>query len=477
MAGKVKSMLGKKESRLGDFLWRTDSYKVTHAPQYPPHTEAVSSYFESRRGAKWRDTVFFSLQYYLKHYLSGVVVTAEDIAEAEAAMLAHFGRPVFNASGWKTVVAKYGGKLPVSIMAVPEGTVVSESNVLMTIENTDPEMYWLTNWLETMLVEVWYGCTVATQSREMKRIILDYLRQTGDPGLIDFKLHDFGYRGVSSQESAAIGGAAHLVNFKGTDTMIALKMLRDYYGEPMAGFSIPAAEHSTITSWGRENEAFAFDNMLTQYPDGLVAVVSDSYDIENACETIWGTLLKDRVLGRNGTLVVRPDSGHPPTMVRKVLEILGAKLGYTVNEKGFKVLDSHVRVIQGDGVDIDMLGEVLAEMRHGQWSADNIAFGCGGALLQKLHRDTQRFAFKASAVKVSGKWHNVYKDPKSDPTKASKAGRLCLLRTPGNPGGWVTVSYDEPGIVAGQNQLVEVFRNGSLLEDQKLSDIRERARV
>ena len=182
----------------------------------------------------------------------------------------------------------------------------------MTVENTDPELPWVTNYVETLLSMIWYPSTVATQSRYMRLRVLNYLEATGDTSLIDFKVHDFGFRGSTSVESAGIGDSAHLVSFKGTDTFQGIRVARKYYGEPMAGFSIPAAEHSTITSWGYENEKDAYANMLKAFPTGLVAVVSDSYDIYNACREIWGKELKEAVLARDGVLVVRPDSGYPP---------------------------------------------------------------------------------------------------------------------------------------------------------------------
>jgi nicotinamide phosphoribosyltransferase len=352
-----------------NIILRTDSYKFSHWLQYPPGTRTVFSYFESRGGV-FPEVTFFGLQYFLKKYLAGEVVTAEKIDWAERRVAAHMGgHHHFNRAGWEHILNAHGGRLPVLIRAVPEGTTVPTGNVLMTIENTDPECFWLTNYLETLLVQVWYPCTVATQSRAMKKIILNNLEETGDPGLINFKLHDFGFRGVSSVETAGIGGAAHLVNFRGTDTFEAVEVACQYYQEPMAGYSIPASEHSTITSWGREHEVDAFRNMLDQYPGGLVACVSDSYDIFRACREYWGSDLKDRVLGRNGTLVVRPDSGNPPTTVVHVLNTLGQAFGYTRNSKGFTVLPPQVRVIQGDGIDFDMMGRILFNMKAAGWSA------------------------------------------------------------------------------------------------------------
>jgi nicotinamide phosphoribosyltransferase len=434
----------------------------------------VYSYFESR-GGKFPAVTFFGLQYLLRKHLEGQVVTREKIDEAEEIVNAHFGMPgLFNRKGWEHILKEHGGRLPVRIRAVPEGTTVPVSNVLMTIENTDKKCYWLPNYLETLLVQAWYPTTVATLSRNLKLRIGEYMDMTGTRNGLEFKLHDFGFRGVSSTESAAIGGAAHLVNFRGTDTVSGLLLLRRYYGANMAGFSIPAAEHSTITSWGGPlQERAAMQNMLEQFPKGLVAVVSDSYDIFRACKEIWGGDLKSRVLERDGTVVVRPDSGDPQEVVLKVLDILGERFGTTKNEKGYKVLPPQLRVIQGDGVNYDSVQGILAAMEANGWSAENIAFGMGGALLQKLDRDTQKFAFKCSNITVDGIDCPVYKKPVTDPGKNSKAGRLRLLMR----------SYDDCRTVEENSQdargredgLFEVFRDGKVLKTYTLDEVRANA--
>lgn len=447
----------------------TDSYKVSHYKQYPPGTTKVFSYFESRGGYSTH-TVFFGLKYFIKKYLTGKVVTKEKIVYASEVLKPHFGDDVLNVKGWEHILHQHDGHLPVKIRAVPEGSVVPTRNVLLTIENTDPECFWLTNYLETLLVEVWYPTTVATYSYNVKQIIKSYLEKTGDPTLIDFKFHDFGFRGVSSPQSAALGGAAHLINFLGTDTLAGMLLLKEYYGEAI-GHSIPAAEHSTITSWGRENEIDAFRNMLQKYPEGLVAVVSDSYNIYEACKT-WGTLLKKAVMNRDGTVVIRPDSGHPPEVVLNVLELLGQYFGYNVNSKGYKVLPDQIRVIQGDGVDLEMVNIILQTMETAGWSADNIAFGCGGGLLQKCNRDTHKFAFKCSAIEVNGEWRDVYKDPITDPGKTSKRGRLDLVVSEGK---YLTITKDQPA--PGASVLSTVFLNGQMREDEPLQTIRQRASI
>lgn len=465
--------------RSKNIILKTDSYKPTHWPQYPKGIWSVYSYFESR-GGQFQSVVFSTLQYFLIEYLEGQVVTLEKINEAEEIFKLHFGTDkLFNKEGWLYILEKHNGRLPVSIHAVAEGSVIPTHNVLMTIENTDPKCYWLTNYLETILVQVWYGCTVATYSRECKKVILQYLEETGNPELINFKLHDFGFRGVTCPEQAGIGGFAHLINFMGTDNLESLVFARDYYGVKteegkIAGYSIPASEHSTITSWGKDHELDAMKNMLEKYPTGPVACVSDSYNIYNACEKYWGTELKEMILKRDGCLIVRPDSGYPPEVVVKVLDILSDKLGYEFNEKGYKVLNPKVRIIQGDGIDLDMLKAILSEMKKHNYSADNIAFGSGGGLLQKHNRDSQKFAFKCSSVVVNGETRDVYKEPVTDGGKKSKAGRLFLVEVDSVNGKNIrTMTFP-----SGDTQLLkEVFRNGEILKNYDLETIRQNAQL
>lgn len=454
-----------------NLILQTDSYKFTHWKQYPPGTEHAYSYLESR-GGMFGQTVFFGLQYYLRRYLDGSVVTEENVTDAQRFVGQHLGPGMFNTEGWMHIVRQHGGRLPVVIKAVEEGSIVDTHNVLMTIENTDPKCYWLPNYLETLLLKVWYPITVATLSRAIRQVFLAALERSGDSSLIDFKLHDFGYRGVSSEETAGIGGAAHLINFKGTDTVAGIRVLQNYYeSKEMEGFSVPAAEHSTVTSWGRENEAQAYENMLRQFPTGIMAVVSDSYNVYEAAGKIWGEVLHDKVLERDGTLVVRPDSGNPRETVLKVLEILGDKFGYETNKKGYRVLNPKVRVIQGDEVNYWTIQDMLTAMNRAGWSADNIAFGMGGALLQQLNRDTQRFAFKTSSVVVNGVERDVFKDPIEGHEKLSKRGRLALRYENGK---WSTVRGSRTQEDA-KDRLKPVFRDGDVLVRQRVAEVRQRA--
>lgn len=407
-----------------NLILMTDSYKVSHWKQYPKGTEKVYSYFESR-GGEYDKVVFFGLQYIINEYLSGQVINRTDqIDEAAKLFEAHFGsKEVFNRKGWEYIEREHNGYLPIEIKAVPEGSLKSTHDVLFTVENTDPNCFWLTSYLETLLEQVWYPCTVATRSYMMKQTIKAWLELTGHDAPA-FKLHDFGYRGSTSQESAALGGAAHLLNFMGSDTLAAIPLIKEYYGSSMPAFSIPAAEHSTITSWGKHREFEAYQNMLRQFPTGLVAVVSDSYDIYTVCKNVWGNLLKDKILGRDGTLVIRPDSGDPLVVLPEILKILGEAFDWKKNDKGYYVLPPQVRVIQGDGIDEYSLMKILDTLEQHEISADNIAFGSGGGLLQKVDRDTLKFAYKCSNITINGKDQDVFKDPITDPRKKSQTGRF-----------------------------------------------------
>lgn len=458
-------------------IGNTDSYKVTHGAQLPPGCERIYSYYESR-GGQFEETVFFGLYYILTEYFSKPI-TREDIDYWKARLGTHFfgADNLFPESDWEIILEDHGGYLPIKIHAVPEGTVVPTHNVLVVVENTDDRLPWVTNYAETLICHLWYACTVATLSREVKKIITNYAVLTGaDLEGVPFKLHDFGFRGVSSVESAAVGGAAHLINFMGTDTLIANEFLSAYYGADMAGFSIPASEHSTMTSWGGPAfEADAFRNMIKQFGEGgagIFACVSDSYDIFNACENLWGGELLAEVKAMSNMLVVRPDSGDVVPVVLKCLELLGGKFGWETNDAGFRVLND-VRVIQGDGMDLHMIENVCQQLYEDGWSIDNIAFGMGGGLLQQVNRDTSKYAFKASATIIDGAEYDVWKDPVTDQGKSSKRGRLALVRDGDTfrTQDWYETDEDD-------DVLELVFENGVYVgTPPTLDEIRERAAV
>lgn len=461
-----------KQEIYDSILFDSDSYKISMFLQYPPGTEIVHSYIESR-GGKYDKTVFFGIQAYIKRYLM-TPFTQEQIDFADKFYAAH-GEP-FNKAGWEEMLEAYGGYIPVRIRALKEGTVLPLRQCMATVENIDPRFGWVTTHVETGLLRpIWYGVTVATQSWTIKQLIRKYLEATGDVTGLNFKLHDFGARGVSSKESAGAGGAAHLVNFLGTDTIVGVLHAMQYYNADVCGFSIPAAEHSTITSWGKDREEDAYRNMVKTFGgDGkILAVVSDSYDIFNACR-MWGDELKEEVKKSGATVVIRPDSGDPATVVLECVRILAEGFGYMTNDKGYKVLNN-VRVIQGDGINYESIDEILMTLTNAGWSADNVAFGMGGALLQQVNRDTQQFAMKCSAIRINGKWQDVYKQPKTDSGKNSKRGRLTTVQ---NGSDFQTIRIEELAdwINKGYEEALEtVWVAGKLFRDENFADIRQRA--
>ena len=454
-------------------ILRTDSYKLTHWNQYPAGTEHVYSYLESR-GGFFDESVLLGTRYYMLRYLAGNPISSYDIQEARAFAFDHFGNDnVFNLNGWWSLFRKHGGRLPLKIQALPEGSVVNNHTPLVTVVNTDSEFPWLTNWAESLLLKIWYPTTVGTLSREIKKVIAAALEKTGTPESLPFKLIDFGYRGVSSEESAAIGGFAHLINFQGSETMPAIQLAQNFYGAKMPAMAIPATEHSTITSWGEENELAAYDNFITKNPTGIIACVSDSYDIQNAVDNLWGGALRNKVLDRVGTLIVRPDSGDPVNVMRGVLTGLAAKFGSEVNSKGYRVLDPRVRVLQGDGVNYQSIRNMISVLTGEGWSMDNWSFGMGGALLQQLDRDTLKFAFKCSAIRINGVWRDVYKRPASDPGKNSKRGRFAVTYNGTN---YVTTKLEEDRIITG-DLLDTVFDNGIVYGGENFYEIQSRAKL
>jgi nicotinamide phosphoribosyltransferase len=466
-----------------NLLLLADAYKYAHHKLYIPGTTKIYSYLESRGGV-FSETVFFGLQYFLKEYLEGEAFTQADIDEADETLSAVFGRKdVFRREIFEYILKAHGGKLPIRLKAVPEGSVIPVHNVLMTIENTDPKCYWLTNFLETLLMQVWYPSTVATLSREVKKVVEQYFEITADDSArtaIDFVLNDFGFRGASSVESAGLGGSAHLINFMGSDNVYASSFAKKYYNaQKVYGVSVPATEHSIMTLLGEKGESRIFQHVLNSYPDGIVACVSDSYNIFNAVENLWGTEFKQQILDRKGTLVIRPDSGDPVKTLTKVFEILFEKFGFSINSKGYKVLPPQIRVIQGDGIEMSSIPLIYESLKVNKVSAENLILGMGGALLQKVNRDTQKFALKCSYAEIDDDSVNVRKQPVEmnengdlvKSFKTSKAGKLKLVKTADR--------YETMDLYSNKydDELQTVFENGTITKQYTFEQVRERAQI
>jgi nicotinamide phosphoribosyltransferase len=475
----------------------SDAYKYSHHKFYGSSMTKMISYLESR-GGKFSETVFVGLNVILKKYLEGIAITKEEVDEAyEYLGTKHgvFGREdVFDRTKFDYIVDNYGGRLPIRIKAVPEGTVVGTKNVLMTIESLDENCAWLTNLLETLLLQVWYPITVATLSREVRKVVTNAFKNSTDYDnnlinfLIDYVLNDFGFRGVSSVESAGIGGLGHLVNFRGSDNIMASKYIIENYNTlTVFGQSIPATEHSIMTLRGEEGELELMKRVLTLYPTGIVACVSDSYNIFRACKHYWGGELKDLILSRpsepGNQLVIRPDSGHVLNTLKEVFDILFEAFGYTVNSKGYKVLPPQVRVIQGDGVNLDSIIDIYALLEKEKISPENLALGMGGKLLQAgIDRDTQNFATKACFAILDGEEVNVQKNPTemdengliTRSFKKSKSGKLKLVKT---ETGYTTLTSNDVGFETAKDELVEVFNTGVITTEWTFEEIRERAKI
>ena len=455
-----------------NIIFDTDSYKLSHFNQYPGDTQFVSSYIEARNAFGEIDQVlFFGLQMELAK-LRGKAVTQEALDQAAPELIKH-GFSIFVA-GWEDIIDRFDGRLPIEIEALPEGTIAPVGVPQLRIRNTDPAAYWLVSYLETRLLRaIWYPATVASVSRYAIKAIRERMMITdGTVEGAEFKLHDFGARGASSYETAKIGGLAHLVSSRGTDTLGALIFARNFYGADMAGFSIPATEHSTMTALGPDGELAQMERFLDANPTGIIACVSDSYDLFRAIRDYWGGALKDKILAREGTLVVRPDSGDPLEIVPDVIEALMARFGFEMTEQGYRILPAQVRVIQGDGVNPVSIVQIMDVMIARKLAIGNIAFGMGGGLLQKLDRDSFGYAMKASAIYRDGAWQDVFKDPiTAKGSKTSKRGRQGVMQTDSGK----LVARRQENIPPGHDALVPVFRDGEILNIQTLDEIRARA--
>jgi nicotinamide phosphoribosyltransferase len=462
---------------------KTDSYKIGHFSAYPYGTQKVYSYFEARKGAKFNETLFFGLQFLLKD-LEGIVFTREDVEEAKKKMDCHLGVGKFNYDGWIRLLEKHAGKLPIEIKAVQEGTLVPIDNVLFTVENTDDEFPWLTGHLETELTHVWHPMVVATLSREIKKVIKNYLDITSDNYQnLFFALHDFGARATENSDAGARGGAGHLVNFLGTDTLVAMDEIEQYYNVPYAGlgYSVFATEHSVMTSLGKDGESTVIQSVLDYNPSGIVSVVADSYDYYNFVKECVGKKFKQQIIDRNiknpnSIFVIRPDSctpthNTPEELVLWTFNQLENDFGVTTNKKGFKTLHPAIAVIWGDGINKEGIEKILKILSDNKYDTGKLVVGMGGNLLQKIDRDLQRMAFKCSAQLRDNIWFDIQKNP-LDTKKKSKAGKLALIKEDNQ---FKTIRENE--LNDRENFLKTVFLNGELVNPITFNVVRKNAEL
>jgi nicotinamide phosphoribosyltransferase len=466
-------------------LLSTDVYKMGHLEFYPEGTTKIYSYLVARSAKKFDATVFFGLQYYLKQYIS------KPITHADVDEFLQY-RAMILGSNPEGVVKKVRaladlGYWPISIKAVPEGSVVGVRNVLLTMTNTHPDFAWTVGFLESLILKVWNTSTVATSSLGFRRLFERYASETSDvPELVPFQVHDFGYRGCSSEETAALSGASHLTSFLGTDTVLAVKLAKEYYNaEQPIGLSVPATEHSVMCAFGRNHELDAFQRMLTQNPTGIVSIVSDTYNLWDVLTDI-AQKLKPQILARDGKVVFRPDSGEPKLILcgdetapigspayKGAIRLLDEMFGSTVNSKGFKQLNPKVGLIYGDGMYFSRIADILGTIKCMGYSTTNLVIGVGGILLQQHNRDDMGFAIKATFATVNGEDRELFKDPITDSGKRSHKG---LLRLDRDTEGHYFTTDQVSELFETSGLLEEVFRDGKLLKETTFNEVRTRIR-
>ena len=506
-----------------NFILMTDSYKMTHHLVYVPKLQYLCSYMEAR-GGDMPYTVFNMLQYYLIKYMAGTRITPEKIEQARAKNIAHFGFDCFDDKMWYHIWHQHQGKLPIEIRAVAEGTPVPVKNILLDIINTDPVCAALTNITETLLMKLWAPNTVAAYGRLILELITRYHKLTSDKPefLIPYMHHDFGYRGVSSEESAKILGAACLINFVGTDTFGALTLIDNFYNEFMAGFSVIATEHSVMCSYGgKSKEPEAYRNIIKTVKEKcyyanpiskviIISIVSDTYNIYNVCKNILPSL-KDEFIGWSNyygctiKIVVRPDSGVPEDILfgtvnselsnelaldmnisvleaaelvsKGVFGILCDEFGSTVNSKGYTVFNDYIGVLQGDGISLTSLISIYAKCAQCKYDTMNLVVGSGGKNLQAHDRDEQKYAIKATQVIVDGEEIDIEKSPITDKGKKSKKGRMKLVRTGDSWFDLKTLQHGDKGYDEAEDCLIPVFRNGEILKFYSFQEVRNNAKL
>lgn len=434
-------------------LLQLDGYKLGHPEQYPPNTTRVYSNFTARtsRVLGQRKVVFFGLQYFLKKYMGDgfrqfFAGDPKEIAESYTSQVADYLGPDNNVDVGKIVALHELGYVPLRFCALPEGTAAPLRVPFLTVENTHPDFYWLTNWVETIMsANLWLPCTSATTAWRFRQMFDRFAERTGgDPEFVNFQGHDFSFRGMASPDAAAISGAGHLLSFWGTDTVPAIQLVRKYYAmtndEPI-GVSVPATEHAVMCAGGQTDEFETFHRLLQTYPTGVLSIVSDTWDLWNVCTNILPKL-KDEILARDGKIVIRPDSGDPINILlgdpsatpgspasRGVLELLWETFGGTTNDKGYRQLDPHVGAIYGDGINYERAEAILERQERQGFVSTTEVFGLGSYTYQGVTRDTYGMAMKATWAEVDGVGRDLFKDPVTDDgVKKSATGRLAVQR-------------------------------------------------
>lgn len=465
-------------------IMNSDTYKNSHWTFEHPDFTSSYGYIEARKGGEFEEVMFFGLTYTLRYYMTQRVTRAH--ADHAKKFLPMHGVP-YNEEMWDYIINHCDGKWPVRIKAIPEGMIAPQGCVLVTVESLDDNCPGVAAFIETLLLRgVWLPTTIATRSMRWWRLLNRYLKESGTPELAEFKVVDFSARGTRVSEDAGVSGMAHLVNFQVTDNLMGILFGQNAYTtETMLGYSIPATEHSVTTSWGKDREQAFFEHILEFHGQTInplggrapVSVVIDTYDQDNAVR-MWltpadkgGCGLREKLEASNMQVVLRPDSGDPIINVVHLLDLIGSLVGWTMNDKGFRVLPDFVRIIQGDGINEESLRRILQRTVYYKWSIDNVTFGSGGGLMMhEIERDTHRFAMKTSEVIIGGITSAVQKTVKTDPTKASKAGRFAVVY-PKYSGTLQTIA--EHNLDTGEHDYLQtVFEMGELVNPPTFDEVR-----
>ena len=476
-------------------LLYTDGYKVDHRRQYPEGTTLVYSNWTPRKSRIENiDTVvLFGLQYFIKKYIIEDFNT-HFFAKEKALICKQYTRRINNYLGENSVGIAHIealhdlGYIPMVIKALPEGVSVPIRVPMVTMYNTLPEFFWLTNYFETILsTTLWMPCNSATIAKKYRSILDQYANETSSiPEFVDWQGHDFSMRGMAGLEAAIISSAGHLLSFTGTDTIPTIDFLETYYkadaDTELVGGSVAATEHSVMCMGTNLGEQETFKRLITEvYPHGIVSIVSDTWDLWKVL-TEYLPNLKNEVLARNGKVVIRPDSGDPvdiicgnpngttPEETKGVIQLLWDTFGGTVNTKGYKELDTHIGAIYGDSITLERATQICERLKENGFASTNVVLGIGSFTYQYNTRDTFGFAMKATYGEVNGEGRAIYKDPITDDgTKKSAKGLIKITLENGTYQLKDQVSWEEEK----QGELKEVFRDGKLLVDHSLSEIRE----
>nr|WP_322623758.1 nicotinate phosphoribosyltransferase [uncultured Flavobacterium sp.] len=477
-------------------LLLTDGYKTDHRRQYPDNTTLVYSNWTPRKSRieGIEEVVFFGLQYFIKKYIIEEFERSF-FSQPKEQVIARYARRINNYLGENNVGTAHIaalhdlGYIPMVFKALPEGSAVPMRVPMFTMYNTLPEFFWLTNYFETLLsAVVWLPCTSATLAKRYRTLLDAYAKETSSvPDFVNWQGHDFSMRGMGGIDAAVTSAAAHLLSFTGTDTIPAIDFLEEYYNAnsdtELVGGSVAATEHSVMCMGTTEGEFDTFKRLICDiYPKGIVSIVSDTWDLWKVL-TDYLPRLKDTIANREGKVVIRPDSGDPVDILcgnpngttqeerKGVVELLWDTFGGSTNSKGYKELIPQIGAIYGDSINIDRATRICERLKEKGFASTNVVLGIGSYTYQYNTRDTFGFAMKATYGEVNGEGREIFKDPVTDDgTKKSAKGLMKIVSQNGMFKLIDQVSWDEEKT----GELKEVFRDGKLLIDQSLAEIRAR---